>query len=216
MIHVTLGELEDDYDLGTDELFDRVLADLGHGDGDEDLGALVVLHGRPTRRVLDRSLTLCDSEDPHERIVGLRILRELGHRGVDRVRLWSAVEPAVVRLAVGDPDPSVVRWAISCFAYQPGGPAALRATLERANDSDPGIRLAAAEALPNLVAADPTGGAAVEALVVLTRDSDADVRAYALMGLVHDLGLAVARRDVVTARLDDDDPQIRRFARDAL
>lgn len=56
----------------------------------------------------------------------------------------------------------------------------------------------------------------MEALIKLTRDDDADVRSYALMGLVDDLGLAQDLREVVEARLADTDDQIRRVAREAL
>ncbi len=115
------GELSAEHDLSTEQLFARVLDDLRHP-ADERLGALIALHDRPTREVVERSLVLCASEDPFDRIVGLRILRELGHRTVDRRVMWQEIEPTVARMAAGDPDPDVVRWAITCFAYQPGGP----------------------------------------------------------------------------------------------
>ncbi|MCP4086836.1 MAG: hypothetical protein GY745_17545 [Actinomycetia bacterium] len=207
--------LPSENDLGTNELFERVLEDL-RSDEESRLGPLVALHGRPTRAVIDRSLALCASPDSAERTVGLRVLRELKHQTVDRQLLWNSIEPVVVRLANEDEDSEVVRWAISCLGCQATGPVALTAVLDRADHPDPGIRFAVAAALPYLLDPAHLEEAPVEALVKLTEDDDADVRAYALMGLVNDLGLADDKREVVKARLADTDDQIRRVARNAL
>jgi HEAT repeat protein len=209
------GELPAEHDLSTNELFVRVLDELRDVDG-ERLDALVALHGRPTQNVIDRSLAMCSSEEPFERIVGLQVLRELKHQLVDRRTMWEPVEPVVVSLASADSDPRVVQWAISCLGYQPSGQSALMAVLGRADHPDSRVRLAVAAAIPGLIDPDLLDPAPVEALVRLSEDDDADVRSYALMGLVDDLGLTSARRKVVEARLTDPDEQIRRFARNAL
>jgi HEAT repeat protein len=207
--------LPEENDLSTEELFARVLQDLRHDD-DTRLGALIALHGRPTKRVIDRSLLLCTSENSYERAVGLRVLRELKHREIDRKAMWEPIEPVVVRLVNEEADVEVLQWAISCLGYQPSGPDALLAVLARANHADSAIRFNVAAALPGLHDPESSDSVAVEALVKLTEDEDADVRSYALMGLVDDLGLTSAKREIVEARLTDDDEQIRRVAREAL
>lgn len=76
-------------DLSTEELFERVLRDFRFDD-DDHLSALVALHERPTRKVVDRCVALCSSDDPYERTVGLRILRELDHPYTDGERRWAS------------------------------------------------------------------------------------------------------------------------------
>lgn len=134
-------------DLGTDELFRRVLEDL-RVDNVDLHGTLVALHERPTRQVIDRCVGLCLSTDPYERTVGLRVLRELGHPYVDGEQLWAPLEPLVVELAASDESAEVVRWAISCLGYQAESTEALVAVLDRAENADWRVRLAVAAALP--------------------------------------------------------------------
>ncbi len=207
--------LDQENNLSTEELFTRVLDDL-HDEENPQLGALIALHGRPTAQVVDRSLLLCASQSSYERTVGLQILRELRHQEIDRKAMWELIEPIVVRLVNEDADLEVVQWAISCLGYQPSGPEALRAVLGRADHADPAIRFNVAAALPSLIDLESSDPAPLDALVKLTEDEDADVRSYALMGLVDDLQLTSAKREVVEARLLDTDDQIRRVAKEAL
>lgn len=212
---IVMRSLESDHDLSTDDLFARLITDL-RSDDDDHLGALVALHNRPTQLVFDRSIELCCSEEPFDRMVGLRVLREVKHQTVDRRLMWDRAAGQVIKIVREDKEPGVVACAISCFAYQPGGEAALHAALARADDTDSTIRLAVADALPNLISDTDGSAVGVQALVKLTKDDDADVRSYALMGLVNDLGYADRERSAVEARLLDVDEQIRRVAREAL
>lgn len=202
-------------DLSTDELFATVLEDLRQDD-DSRLSALVALHGRPAAAVVDRSLLLCASTDAYERTVGLRVLRELRHQTISQQLHWDPIEPVVIRLANDDDDPDVVRCAISCLGYQARGHSALSAVVDRATDPNASVRLAAADALPGLIASTGYNPRSVEVLAKLTADDDPDVRSYALMGLVDELGLADDWQGVVRARLNDTDEQIRRVASEAL
>ncbi len=209
--------LPEENDLSTDELFALVLEDLRDSD-DARLGPLIALHGRPTHAVVERCMALCRSGDAHERIVGLRVLRELKHQLVDSAVLWSPIEPTVLELATSEDDPEVLQWAISCLGYQASGPLALMAVLGRADHMDPRVRYAVAAALPALVDPEQPEEEAVSALLRLAEDVDADVRSYALMGLTLDLDLASepAVRSSLERHADDPDEQIRRHVRSAL
>lgn len=204
-----------DTDLSTDELFRRVLEDL-RTDDDERLGALVALHERPTRQVIDRCIGLCKSSDPYERTVGLRILRELGHPYVDRGEFWAPLERMVIDLVVSDESPDVVRWAISCLGYQATSAEAFVAVLSRAEDTYSQIRFAVAAALPGLMREGPPNQPGIAALLGLAEDADADVRSYAIMGLVDDLNLASMIAPTLRAHLSDPDEQIAAYCQQAL
>lgn len=207
--------LRPETDLSTDALFERVLEDL-RVDDDDRLGAIVALHERPTRQVLDRSLLLCSSSDPYERTVGLRVLRELDHPLIDRERLWLSAEPTVLRLASTDENPEVVKWAISCLGYQATSGDALEAVLNHVDHHDERVRFAVAAALPSVVDRDDPDQRAVDALFELAEDSDGNVRSYAIMGLADDLGLAGSMRPTLHAHLTDPDDQIRRYCEETL
>lgn len=206
--------LSAEMDLSTDELFVRVLEEKV--DDAEFLGALVALHGRPTRQVVDRSLALCASAAPRERCVGLRVLRELNHPYTDRKARWEGIEPTVLHLALSDEDPDVVGWAILCLGNQAEGPGALAAVLSHVAHEDENVRFTVAAALPGLAGESTPDRDAVEALTKLADDSNPDVRSYALMGLIGDLGLLDELRPVVKSHLADQDDQIREYCRRAL
>lgn len=206
--------LSADTDRSTDELFVRVLDTRLDDDG--VLSALVALHGRPTQKVVDRSLALCASAVSAERCIGLRVLRELEHPHTDGARRWEGIEPTVLRLALTDDDPDVVGWAISCLGYQAEGPEALAAVLGHADHEDDNVRFRVAAALPFLAGEPKPHPAAVEALKRLADDPDPTVRSYALMGLIGDLGLLDEIRSIVQAHLADADDQIRDYCRTAL
>ncbi len=196
-----------EFDLNTAELFDRVLAGLRTNE-DSALRSLIALQNRPTHEVTDRCLTLCASTSAEDRVVGLRVLRELRHVTVGSEELWSPIEPVIIELAAADPESEVARWAIACLGYQSSSSAARACVLGRADDADVGIRLAVANHLPSLLSDNDEAG--LGALIGLTDDSDADVRSYALMGLTVDLDLGEEVRPVLEAHLSDADEQIRR------
>ncbi|MGH1490668.1 MAG: hypothetical protein ACRBK7_14975, partial [Acidimicrobiales bacterium] len=56
----------------------------------------------------------------------------------------------------------------------------------------------------------------VDTLVKMAGDADAEVRAYALMGLTYDLGLTDQIRPLLEAHLVDPDEKIREHARNVL
>jgi HEAT repeat protein len=207
--------LRPETNLSTDELFDRALADL-RIDDDNHLGALVALHERPTRQVVDRCLALCASEDPYEQVVGLRVLRELRHPYVDDDLLWPPIEPIVIDLADSGQTADVIRWAISCLGYKAESPQALDAVLRRTDHPDWTVRFAVAAALPSLTDDSRPDQQVVDALLSLAEDTEANVRSYAIMGLAGDLGLASTIASTLRTHVTDSDEQIRNYCRQAL
>jgi HEAT repeat protein len=203
-----------EFDLSTDELFSRVIDDLRLDDNTR-LGALVALHARPTRKVVDRCVELCTSGDPYYRVVGLRVLRELRAPSTNPDVVWLPLEPMVLGL-VADDQPEVVAWAVSCLGYQANSPDALAAVLGCADHPDPSIRFAVAAALPHMIDRAEPDHRAIATLMALGGDSDSDVRSYALMGLSDDLDSTPEIRRLLEAHLDDPDEQIRRHLRQAL
>jgi HEAT repeat protein len=202
-------------DLGTDELFDAVLDDLREDD-DTRLGSLIALAGRPTRSVVDRCLAMCRSSDPHERTVGLRVLRELKHQLVEDKLLWDPIEPILLEMISTESDPDVLQWVILCIGNHTPGPAALPAVLQHVDHEDEWVRYAVAASLPCVADHEHPQTEAIDALLRLSEDADADVRAYALMGLVMDLGLAAEIRATLEAHLEDPDEKIRRYVTEEL
>ena len=112
--------------------------------------------------------------------------------------------------------PNVITWAISCLGYQAKGAEALAAVLTRMDHDDENVRFAVAAALPHLAGGPVPDPAAAEALTRLTDDPDPEVRSYALMGLIGDLGLLDEIRPIVQGHLLDPDDQVRDYSCRAL
>jgi hypothetical protein len=194
---------------------DQVLVDLRTTD-DPELGSLVALQGRPTQKVIDWAIGLCRATDPDHRIVGLRVLRELGHPLIDFDPTWDTIEPLVVELARDDQATEVVTWAISCLGYRSRSPAAFDAVMKHYANPNPDVRHSAASALPSFGEQPDRRSAIIDTLTAMAEDEDAGVRAYALMGLVYDLGYVEEIRPLLEAHLSDSDDQIRVLARKVL
>lgn len=177
-----------------DELFAGALREMGEHDG--PVPCLVALHGRPTREVFDRAAQLLTREDPVERELGARVLRELGTPDAeDGRRPFTAETVAVVTAGLGDePDPWVLRWMISALGYHRAR-RTLGPVLElRAHPAQP-VRFAVAAALPDLADPGRTENHVVEALLRLAADEDEDVRWYALYALFNETaGIAHERK----------------------
>ena len=201
-------------DLSTADLFRCVIDNLSSAE--PRLAAPLALHRRPTRQVVDGCLALCASDDPYERRVGLQVLRELRHPEVDDEKLWSAVEPMVLDLAGHERDPDVRYWAISCLGYQSEVGRALDVVLDQATHEHWRVRFGVAAALPHLIDRASPDARAVAVLETLANDPDADVRSYAIMGLVGDLGRLDEIRPLLDAGTADPDEQIRDYCRRAL
>ncbi|MFE1409441.1 hypothetical protein ACFW6F_01240 [Streptomyces sp. NPDC058746] len=177
----------------TDELFAGALGEMGGGDG--PVPCLVALHNRPTREVFDRSVRLLAREDPVERELGARILRELGPWDGEGRRPFTTETVDAVLTGIGDePDPWVLRWMISVLGYHRAHGALGLVLGHQAHPAQP-VRFAVAAALPDLADPERTESRVVEALLRLAGDGDEDVRWYALYALFHETaGITDAQR----------------------
>ena len=96
--------------------------------------ALQELLDAPSEEVFATAASLCGSEDRHERLLGVRILRELGRPAMpyrDRT-----VE-LLLGLLEAETDSEVLEWTVSALGYQRSS-AALPALLRLASHPGPG------------------------------------------------------------------------------
>jgi HEAT repeat protein len=186
---------------------------------------VVELHHRETREIFERACLACASPTLEERILGLRILRELG--GIPP-RFAKEAVPVLLNMIEREPDPAVLQWIVSAIGYQhmsghrrerlTAESVVLASVLNCADHHDERVRFHVAAALPSLMNEDSPAPDTIQVLLALSADPDADTRWYALSALIDDFGL-VGRKDVYRAleeRLEDEDDHIARAARRVL
>ncbi|MFJ2739894.1 HEAT repeat domain-containing protein [Streptomyces sp. NPDC087440] len=189
----------------TDELFAGALAEVSEQAG-EDAEAptpcLDALHGRPTREVFDRAAHLLGRDDPDERELGARVLRELGDPDDDGRRPFTEETVAVVLRELEDePDPWVLSWMISVLGHH-RAQQALDLVLAHRAHPEQAMRFAVAAALPDLADPDSTEQWVLEALLELATDSSDAVRWYALYALFNEtVGVRAEQRRAWATRL---------------
>jgi HEAT repeats len=201
--------------LSTAELFAGARIDVASDDPATPVPYLVALHERPTEEVFDTAADLLSADEPTERELGARVLRELGPYDDAGRRPFAAraVAELVDRLSK-ESDPRVLGWVISALGYNCAREALQRVLLFADNPSWR-VRFAVAAALPSLVDPERIEPDALAVLLRLCRDDDADTRFYALYALVEEVaGVGVEQLNQITVDLQDDpDDQIREFAR---
>ncbi|HWS37103.1 MAG TPA: HEAT repeat domain-containing protein [Actinoplanes sp.] len=176
--------------------------------------ALVALHQRPTREVFERGVALTGEGDAVARVLGLRILRELGPEQDDGRRPFSAETIPLLRgLLATESDPEVLSWIVSTLGWHRAG-SALPEVAVLAEHPDERVRYAVVWALPGLVTLTQVEPEAVRALTALCRDDDADIRYYALYSITREIeSVDVALVHRLTSRMaDDPDGQVRSMA----
>ncbi|MBT2471306.1 HEAT repeat domain-containing protein [Streptomyces sp. ISL-66] len=191
----------------TDDLFASALGEVGRdgsGEGADDgpLPSLLALHGRPTREVFDRAARLLACDDPVERELGARVLRELGPYGTEGRRPFTAETIDVVLAEMADePDPEVLGWMISVLGYHHAR-RALDLVLDHQAHAEQPVRFAVAAALPGMADPDRTQARVVDALLRLAGDDHDAVRWYALYALFNETaGITDERKRLWAARL---------------
>ncbi|MCE7874328.1 hypothetical protein DYH09_28700 [bacterium CPR1] len=175
---------------------------------DTALPFLVALHERADRSVFDAAADLIALPDRRERLLGLRILRELGHPESRPMfpETWELLE----MLCQIEEDPEILAWALQCF-YWMRKPRALRTMLAFATHPEARVRDVVAGGL------DPEDKRAREALLQLCDDPDPDVRWSALFEVKeHILDDTSEIFDLLLRRSGDSSDAVRELADEAL
>lgn len=162
--------------------------------------AVAALHYRGSKEVLDRALTLISADDPASRARAADILGQIGVP----IRTFPDQCFAAVRPLLGDSAQPVLFAAI--FSLQHIDP--MRAAphiIPFADHSDDGVRYAVAFALGAVDTAE-----AIETLLRLMTDRDAEVRNWATFGVGQQSDTDTDTiREALNTRLADDDPDVR-------
>lgn len=200
--------------LSTSELLIAARQEAVDAGPDDPEPHLVALHQRPTPAVFGAATELIASTDPADKVLGIRILRELGEADDTGRRPFSdQAVPLLRELLRQEPDARVLAWIISALGYN-AARESLPEVLRFVEHSEAGVRFAVAAALPGLVDPQQIEPAAADALLTLCRDGDPEIRYYALYALLDEVSgtdpLQLA--NVRTALENDPDEQIRTMA----
>jgi hypothetical protein len=198
-----------------DELFSRALREQRSADPNdedsEDLSYLVELHNRTTRETYDRAVVMVGSAAADERVLGLRVLRELGPWGHRTFRADAV--PLLRGVIAGHRDePGTLYSALYALAWQ-GDESVLPDILRFTDADDTSVRSAAIHNLTNFIDRHEPDDNVLAALLAATRDQEPGNRYSAVYDLVH--WVDCTRDDVrsaLAARLDDDDEIVREHA----
>jgi HEAT repeat protein len=134
--------------------------------------ALQSLIETPSTEVVQLSKQLCTSSNRNEKLLGIRILRELGRPEMPFAEESVAI---LVPLTEAEQDTELLCWELSALGYQRNAKA-LPALLLLVNHNEPTVRDEVATALS--LSSQTTGldGRSIDALVRLSRDPDPEVR----------------------------------------
>ena len=172
---------------------------------------LTALHERGTREVYDAAEELCRHSVPRERVLGLRILRELGPAGGRPVfeEAWTLWDEMVE----SEQDPAVLYWVLACLRFTED-PRVLDTLVRFSTSPDEDIRRGIAFSIVGWGPDDPK---VIEVQLRLAEDPVTDIRALALYDLVNEITADTPEiREVLTRLLADPDPAIRLDAKAAL
>jgi HEAT repeat protein len=200
--------------LSTAELLVGARREVPEEDPDDPVPHLVALHARATREVFDAAVQLVARDNPAERELGVRILRELGdYDDAGRRPFSNEAIPLLVERLDREADPRVLGWAISALEYNRAREA-LGDVLRFVDHPHWRVRFHVAAALPSLVDEERIEPDAAEALQLLCRDDDADTRYYAVVALIEEVSGVEPElmTQTLTSLLDDPDEQIRELA----
>lgn len=172
---------------------------LQASDDDERWEVVSALHRRSTQELFDVAETLCKSERPEERALGVDILGQGGNE---------AYEAAAIGVLVSTIENEQHLDVLLSLGYALGhrrAAAGVPFLVALRHHEDPGVREAVVFGLLCQEAPE-----AVEALIELSRDTDGDVRNWATFGLGSQIDVDTPEvRAALRARLGEEDDEIR-------
>ncbi len=201
--------------MPTDDLFAAARTEVLADEADTPVSFLVALHDRPTREVFDTAAALLRSDDPTDRELAARVLRELGPQDEAGHRPFTTEAIPLLRsLLPQEPDPRVLGWLISALAYN-SAVETLEDVVRFAAHPHWRVRFHVAAALPSLMSPTAPEAEALDALEKLCQDEEPDTRFYALYALLEQFADLPSSRlaPTLAALTDDPDDQIREMAR---
>jgi HEAT repeat protein len=190
-----------------DQLFAQTLT--GNYDDESAWEAVHTLRRFGTREIFDQAARWCKSANPAERARGVDVLAQLGKTAEHRSNSFLEDSYVAVCQMLGlEKEIQPISSALHALGHL-DNPAAIPVITSYQSHPVAEIRFAVACALGSF-ANDPD---AVRALMALTRDSDDDVRDWAVFGLGN-LGDADSTeiRDAIFARLEDSNDDVREEA----
>jgi HEAT repeat protein len=187
----------------TAELFEALrrayLADEGAMDG------LATLHYRGGPEEFEAARQLTESAAAVDREIGALVLAQLGWG--QRAFLEESVD--ILLALLHSPEPSVVAAAASALGHR-AHPRAVYALAGLATHADSGVRFSTACALGHHLDDAAAEAVAAEALMILCRDGDRDVRNWAMFGLAQmESQDSPSIREVLTEGSKEPDDEIR-------
>jgi len=165
-----------------DALFAQTL--VGDIDADEPWEAVRQLRENGNREIFDRASAWCESDDPIKRARGADVLCQLLRKTrVQGIGQWENIfrdeaYAPITRMLENEQNPIVLRSAIFALGHL-CNPEGIPLVLRHQDHQDKEVRFAVACALGSFA----NDARSVATLVKLTRDSDADVRDWAVFGL---------------------------------
>lgn len=175
------------------------------------LDVLSALHERGSREVFDTAAGLCRNPLAGDRIIGLRILGELGPAG--RRPLFDETWALLNRMVESAQDAAVLYWVLACLRFT-DDPRILDTLARFSTHPDADIRRGIAFSIAGCGPDDPR---VIGVQLRLAEDPAPDVRALAVYDLVNEITADTPEiREVLTRLLDDPDPAIRLDAKAAL
>lgn len=190
-----------------DELFDQSLS--GDYEDDAPWEAVSALHRIGTREIFTRAAKWCGSENPLIRARGADVLSQLGKTAEHPFNSFPEESYSVVSaLLLREKELQPLGSAIAALGHI-DNPQAVPLITEHCNHPSPKIRFDDACALGNF----PNEPVAVDALLTLMQDDDADVRDWATFGLgVLGNSDSAEIRDALLLRVSDSNEDAREEA----
>ncbi len=194
-----------------EELFRKTL--VGDYDDEDDEGgpweAVSELQAIASRVVFDKAVQWARNNNPAKRRRGVDILAQLGKTDEHQAVVFGdEIYPVIAGVLEDELDLQVIDSCLVALGHL-GNPAAIPLILEHRKNSEPDVRFAVAFSLGSF-ADDPR---AIQVLLQLMEDEDADVRDWATFGLgVQGSADTPEIREALLERLDDGNPDTREEA----